>query len=114
MSKKETAYTIEPDFYLPRFSDPYRNLLAEILSRAIRDYIIENKEFGSEQHKKDAKRWLCIQSNDPFPNEEFSYAWICDHLNLDPWELRERIVILQKTPTKSFFDFLVRLPNTSF
>lgn len=111
--KKEPTIEGCSEFYSPKFSDPHRNLLAEILSRAIRDYAIETAECGAEANRVDAMRWLCIHNNDSFPYHEWSFAWICDHLDLDPYVIRDKVMHLQRHPTDSFYTFLIRLPNVS-
>lgn len=112
--KKEPILEVSLEFSTSRCSDPYRNLLAEILSRAIRDYVIETGEWRADENRKDAARWMCITSEEPFPEHEWSFSWVCDHLNLDPLIIRDRVIELQRRPTDNFYNFLLRLPNANF
>ncbi|MCX7952433.1 MAG: hypothetical protein N2654_02200 [Deltaproteobacteria bacterium] len=63
-----------------------RNLLAAVLARAICD------AFGSadvEKHvRRTARQWI-FGSNDP--SKPFSFEWVCNSLEIDPFELRRML-----------------------
>ena len=65
---------------------PERNLLAAVLSRAICD------AFGTAQCEKhvirNARKWLFGSLT---PREEFSFAWVALHLDLDPVSLQDSL-----------------------
>lgn len=67
--------TEELDNFLPE-----RNLLAEILRRAIIDLFLKG------DYKRQASRWLNEESE-----TEFSFNWICKELDLSPTYMREFI-----------------------
>lgn len=64
---------------------PERELLVATLDRAVLDYYGTNSEISSE-----ASEWIF---SDEIADEDeiFSFRWICDHLSIEPNEVRERI-----------------------
>lgn len=71
-------------------SFPERNLLVAMLERALLDY------FGNQTIEKDeAEEWLF--DDGATEDEDFSFPWICAHLELD----RERVLdrLLEMKPT---------------
>ena len=103
-----------PGYYEPSHTDAHRNLLAAILERAIRDYIVESADSGAENARRSARKWLCINRISPMPKTPWSFYWICDHLELDAIEIRAKIIELNKNPTPDFYRFLTGLPNATF
>lgn len=103
-----------PGYYEPSHTDAHRNLLAAILERAIRDYIVESADSGAENARRNARKWLCVNRTSPMPKGPWSFKWVCDHLDLDAIEIREKIVELNKRPTENFYRFLIGLPNATF
>ena len=70
---------------------PERRLLLGILERAILDYV------GNDKREADqAKSW--IHSSDTI-EDEFSFAWICNQLDLDPSSTAAYIQALPKRGT---------------
>ena len=82
---KLSACSLEEEGYAAKGVKPERNLLAAVLARAICD------AFGSAQCDKhvvrNARRWLFGALA---PTRVFSFAWVVNHLDLDP-------VVLQHT-----------------
>lgn len=73
-------------FDLPNMTGtPERRLLMAIFERALLDYV------GNDQKEyEEAKEWLF----ESLPNDlmtDFSFAWVCQQLDLDIIEIRKRI-----------------------
>lgn len=75
------ASTPELDFF-----NPEKNLLAEVLARAIRDL------FSIGEVKRDARRWIISKEIEPM-----SFLWICHWLDLCPCQFRKSLYQLVKT-----------------
>jgi hypothetical protein len=63
---------------------PEKRLLAAILARAIVDYLGDRRD-DNKALQLGLPVWLFRSE------EEFSFKWICDHLELDPIALRNRL-----------------------
>jgi len=64
---------------------PERCLLLAILERAILDYV------GNDQREVDeAELWL-FGELDCSAVEQFSFRWVCEQLDLDPFRIAEKI-----------------------
>jgi hypothetical protein len=59
---------------------PERALLVGILDRAFRDAT----DFGRGEERRDARIWFEDDDCD-----EWSFCWVCAHLNLDPLQVRK-------------------------
>ena len=69
---------------------PERNLLVAMLERALLDY------FGNQEiERSEADDWLFDERADE--NDEFSFPWICAHLELDPERVRNRLLVMRPT-----------------
>lgn len=69
---------------------PERNLLMAVLERAIRDYV------GNSRHEvKEAEEWIFKQRMD-LPYIEFSFAWVCHQLDLEPQRIADLIAAMPK------------------
>lgn len=72
---------------------PERNLLAAVLARAICD------AFGTahcERHiVRSARQWIFGPLD---VSEEFSFAWVATHLDLDPLDLQRSLRSYEKRP----------------
>lgn len=72
---------------------PERNLLAAVLARAICD------AFGTahcERHiVRSARQWLFGKLT---PKRPFSFAWVCLHLDLDPFFLQQSLRTYEDNP----------------
>ena len=71
---------------------PERGLLTGVLRRAIWDYLGSD---GSES--RDAEYWIFKHSGNRL-RLEFSFTWICEHLNLDPQQVRASIKYHKENP----------------
>lgn len=72
--------------------EPEKSLLAAILHRAFNDMMLPNRKnsefrMGGKGARLDALRWIFHTKLDS--SIPFSFAWVCDHLKLDPFWLRE-------------------------
>ena len=78
---------------LPRGVKPERNLLAAVLARAICD------AFGSAQCDRhvvrSARQWLFGKLT---PTRAFSFAWVAQHLDLDPIALQQTLRSYETNP----------------
>ena len=64
---------------------PERRLLLAILERAILDYV------GNEPEEVEAaEAWLFENLDEP-QNEEFSFPWVCEHLDLNMADVAQMI-----------------------
>ena len=63
---------------------PARRLLLAVLERAILDFV-----GNDERELEDAQGWFFDDDDDG--SDEFSFAWICDELDLDVIHIREKI-----------------------
>ena len=78
-----------PSFEQPNFTgSPERNLLMAMLERAILDYVGNDKK-----ESDDARQWI-FGSNHPY--EEYSFAWVCSELDLDPARISDTIASMPK------------------
>lgn len=72
---------------------PEHRLLIAIVERSYRDLFIEPGGTGvSHEEKLDSKRFFLCKSL-----EQFSYRWICQHLDVDPQELLDRLHKLESS-----------------
>lgn len=74
-----------------------RKLLAACLDRTIRDLFLPD-----QQHKREALSYILNKDN----NDDFSFNWICLHLELNPDNLR-RHILKHRTITKTVDDLTV-------
>ena len=93
-SKRALSPAIDEDafalFEEPNFTGtPERNLLMAILERAIRDYV-----GNSEQEANEAQTWLFDKTD--APQQEFSFVWICQQLDLIPEKISGIIEAMPK------------------
>lgn len=65
---------------------PERELLVATLDRAVLDYYGTNGEISTEAYD-----WIFSDEEPAQENEVFSFRWICDHLGVEPGEVRQRI-----------------------
>lgn len=64
---------------------PERRLLLAILERAILDYV------GNDQREVDeAEQWLFGDLDAP-KNDQFSFPWVCEQLDLDMYRIAAKI-----------------------
>lgn len=76
---------------------PERKLLTGILLRAIHDYTRmyvrkgSNTLMVSSGNTATAEEWLFDEGRD----DEFSYVWVCEHLDIEPDCLRERLRMIR-------------------
>lgn len=81
---------VDRDYYqvvgLPNMTgSPERRLLLAILERAILDYV------GNDPREIDeAEQWLFDGSGN-HATQQFSFAWVCEQLDLDPGKIAEKI-----------------------
>lgn len=77
---------------------PERMLIAEVIMRAVRDYVNDEITYAPRL-KQDAAVWLRIgrQLQEEDQQEPFSFVWCCVWLELNPEEIRDRIVKLSHT-----------------
>ena len=74
-----------------RTGTPERNLLLAILERAILDFV------GNDQKEmKLAENWIFGDEGEDENSEEFSFPWICHHLDLDRVKISEIIRSMPK------------------
>lgn len=69
---------------------PERNLLLAILERAIRDYI-----GNTRSDARNAKEWI-FEGSFEQPYVEFSFAWVCHQLDLEPERIADLIAAMPK------------------
>lgn len=93
---KRIRYLLDQADAVDRVGSPERNLLAEILIRAITDYMGWSADV--QRHVSDARAWLCIDRNFPKKIEPFSFMWICEHLDLSHEMVRRRILEESQKP----------------
>ena len=68
---------------------PERNLMMAILERAILDFV------GNRPSDiKSAEDWIFSDAQEP--QEEFSFAWVCSELDLDPKSIAAAIKAMPK------------------
>ena len=65
-----------------RWITPEKKLLGAILERAIRDYLSRDRVRASE-----ARDWIFEQKISAEAATEFSFSWICEHLDIRKREL---------------------------
>jgi hypothetical protein len=86
LAKVRTGSSGEESAHAARNVKPERNLLAAILARAICD------AFGSAQCDRhivrSARQWLFGGLT---PTRAFSFAWVAQHLDLDPIALQQTL-----------------------
>jgi len=76
-------------FFETKKAFPERNLLVAMLERALLDF------FGNQElEKQEAEDWLFDNSS---ADDEFSFAWICDHLGLDQKLVLARLLVMRPT-----------------
>jgi hypothetical protein len=64
---------------------PERSLVAALLSRAIED--AQGASMVTKQHRREARKWI----NEDTPNRVFTFSWCCIILDLEPFEIRQRL-----------------------
>jgi len=70
---------------------PYRNLLAEILNRSLRDLLNPTK--AGQKERRDAEYFFfCGETN------AFSFIWICQQLEIKPDVILQRIKSGERMP----------------
>jgi hypothetical protein len=67
------------------FKLPERNLLVAILERAILDAV----GIGRCNDPKDIRQARFWIMDEPLDNEPFTLGWICEHLDLEPKQIRD-------------------------
>ena len=80
--------TLELEYYSPE-----RNLIAEILNRAIRDIL--NGEMGNQVNARCAMAWMRLRRN-----SSFSFVWICKGLDINPHEVRRKVLEMKEKGEK--------------
>ena len=66
---------------------PEKSLLVAMLQRALLDYV------GSQEvDRVDARNWLFAP---PAPESEFSFCWVCQHLDINADQLLRRVGTMQ-------------------
>ena len=70
------------------YSLPEKNLLVAMLERALLDYL-GNQRVETEE----AYEWMY---SDADINDEFSFNWICMHLDLCPSDVRENVQAMRR------------------
>ena len=87
------TYEVEEGYSSSRGVKPERNLLAAVLARAICD------AFGSAQCDRhvvrSARQWLFGALT---PTRAFSFAWVSQHLDLDPIALQQTLKCYECDP----------------
>lgn len=90
---RAATFEEEENFTSSRTVKPERNLLAAVLARAICD------AFGSAQCDRhvvrSARQWLFGQLT---PSRVFSFAWVVNHLDLDPISLQQTLRCYEGNP----------------
>ena len=94
VARVNTGHAEEEEFSsASRSVKPERNLLAAVLARAICD------AFGSAQCDRhvvrSARQWLFGALN---PTRAFSFAWVAQHLDLDPVALQHTLRSYEHDP----------------
>lgn len=64
---------------------PERRLILAVLERAMLDYV-----GNDEQEHQSAKSWLFSEPG--FTSKEFSFPWVCEHLDLSPVDIQRKIM----------------------
>jgi hypothetical protein len=73
---------------------PERRLLLAILERAILDYV------GNDAREvQEAQEWL-FEDGDNGRNPQFSFAWLCEQLDLDPDKITRHIKSMPRRGTR--------------
>jgi hypothetical protein len=76
-NNNRSFYEVENQDELTNTSSPEKGLLTAVLERSILDYVGNN-----EREATRAKEWIFSDTEeDPTP---FTFAWVCNELNLDP------------------------------
>ncbi|MCB0345425.1 MAG: hypothetical protein KDD66_09920 [Bdellovibrionales bacterium] len=93
ISKVRTGNVEEEESSVAFSIKPERNLLAAVLARAICD------AFGSAQCDRhvvrSARQWLFGKLT---PSRAFSFAWVAQHLDLDPIALQQTLRSYETNP----------------
>lgn len=93
ISKVRTGNVEEEETSVAFSIKPERNLLAAVLARAICD------AFGSAQCDRhvvrSARQWLFGKLT---PSRAFSFAWVAQHLDLDPIALQQTLRSYETSP----------------
>ncbi len=85
MIRAETPQDLQP-------VSPERHLLVAMLQRALLDFAGTH-----DQESQSAKDWLFGPQD---PRSEFSFIWVCSHLDLNPTEVLKRVKTM--TPLRDF------------
>jgi len=73
---------------------PERRLLLAILERAILDYV------GNEPKEvEEAQRWLFGETDNQSAHQ-FSFAWVCEQLDLDTYKIANKIRSMPRRGTR--------------
>ncbi len=99
-SNYQDSYSLEVGelFDVPNLTGtPERNLLLAMLERAILDFVGNETEEAS-----DAERWIfeSDQNSNNFKQPPFSFAWVCEQLDLDVGKVASTIVAMPKRGSK--------------
>ena len=91
MEESSSAFPgVDREYYqvigLPNMTGtPERRLLLAILERAILDFV------GNDQREVDeAESWIFGELDTP-KNEQFSFSWVCEQLDLDMYQISSKI-----------------------
>lgn len=88
--------------YDPKYCSPERGLLAEVIYRAMRDVL--NPALCEEDHiRREAILWMRLERKKFLKRDAkspYSFVWCCNHLELCPYRVREKIIELRKNGVK--------------
>ena len=90
MTKHRPEYSPKPRF--TSNDTPYLSLLHATLERALSDIFISRKgkkHITKLMQRDDALEWLL---SDEYNTDSFSYLYICEHLNIDPKKIRNKVL----------------------
>lgn len=90
---RSTPYDLILDQYDPEITkSPEKKLLAAVLEMAIRQALKNHRDC----HNREAYAWIVLSELDDDDPLEFSYPWICGHLEIDPWQVRSYVIELKR------------------
>lgn len=78
--------------------NPEKRLLSAILERLIMDIICE---YSDPKIRANAIEWINSVPYDLGVLPDFSYPWICHHLDLNPIEFKSKILSISVKPSKN-------------
>jgi hypothetical protein len=81
-----------------------KNLLMAVLERAILDALSPPTDLISQEAKQRARFWIADIDTDSDNKEPFSFDWICEALDINPYSLRIALTngTLVSTPLKKW------------